>query len=84
MQLHYIAKQGYYIFSRATGHNVIPKVTLKVKNQDRMFLADFSVNCQPIFKKFCNNHISTESLYPWKFRKIIDLYRILKVRPFDM
>ena len=22
---------------------------------------DFSVNCQPIFMKFCNNHISTES-----------------------
>ena len=39
----------------------IPKVTLKVINQDRMFFADFSVNCQPIFLKFCNNHISAES-----------------------
>ena len=39
----------------------IPKVTLKVINQDRMFFADFLVNCQPIFMKFCNNHISTES-----------------------
>ena len=39
----------------------IPKVTLKVINQDRMFFADFSVNRQPIFMKFCNNHISTES-----------------------
>ena len=37
------------------------KVTIKVINQDRMFFADFSVNCQPIFMKFCNNHISTES-----------------------
>ena len=42
-------------------HGTIPKVTLKVNNQDRMFFADFSVNCQPIFMKFCNNHISTES-----------------------
>ena len=39
----------------------IPKVTLKVINQDRMFFADFTVNCQPIFMKFCNNHISTVS-----------------------
>ena len=39
------------------------KVTLKVINQDRMFFADFSVNCQSIFMTFCrpNNHISTES-----------------------
>ena len=42
-------------------HSPLPKVTLKVINQDRMFFADFSVNCQPIFMKFCNNHISTES-----------------------
>ena len=39
----------------------IPKVTLKVINQDRMFFVDFSVNCQPIFMKFGNNHISAES-----------------------
>ena len=39
----------------------IPKVALKMINQGRMFFADFSVNCQPIFMKFCNNHISTES-----------------------
>ena len=39
----------------------IPKVTLKVINQDRMIFADFSVNCQLIFMKICNNHISTES-----------------------
>ena len=42
----------------------IPKVTLKVINQDRMFFADFSVNFPPIFMKFCNNHISAEFLYP--------------------
>ena len=42
----------------------IPKVTLKVINQDRMFFVDFSVNCQPILMKFCNNPISAESLYP--------------------
>ena len=40
---------------------IIPKVTLQVINQERMFFADFSVNFQPIFMKFCNNHISTES-----------------------
>ena len=41
--------------------STIPKVTLKVISQDHMFFVDFSVNCQPIFMKFCNNHISTES-----------------------
>ena len=39
----------------------LAKVTLKVINQDRMFFVDFSVNCQPIFIKFGNIHISTES-----------------------
>ena len=57
--------------------NTIPKVTLKVINQNRMFFVDFSVNCQPIFMKFGNNYISTESGYPWKIRKII--YRISKL-----
>ena len=45
----------------ALAFDSIPKVTLKVINQDRMFFADFTVNCQPIFMKFCNNHILTES-----------------------
>ena len=38
-------------------HLIIPKVTSKVINQDRMFFVDFSVNCQPIFMKFGNIHI---------------------------
>ena len=42
-------------------YDYILKVTLKVINQDRMFFADFSVNCQQIFKKFCNDYILTES-----------------------
>ena len=48
-------------FTTVNVNPTIPKVTLKVINQDRMFFADFSVNCQPIFMKFRNNHISTES-----------------------
>ena len=39
-------------------------------NQNRMIFGDFSVNSTPISFKFC------------KLRKII--YRISKVRPFDM
>ena len=39
----------------------IPKVTLKVINQDRMFFVDFAVNSQLISMKFGSNHISAES-----------------------
>ena len=33
----------------------IPKVTIKLINQDRMVFADFSVNSQQIFMKFWSN-----------------------------
>ena len=52
---------GLIFFHENINHLYTNKVTLKVINQDRMFFADFSVNCQPIFMKFCKNHISTES-----------------------
>ena len=49
----------------------IPKVTIKMNNQDRMFFADFSLNSQQIFMKFCKHYFSKESQQPWKFCKII-------------
>ena len=59
----------------------IPKVTLKVINQDGIFFADFSVNSQQIFIKFSKQYFSKKSQQPC-FRKII--WRISKVSLFDM
>ena len=54
----------------------IPKVTLKVINQDRMFFADFSVNCQPISMKFCNNLQQNPNI-PGNFVKLYIVFQKL-------
>ena len=56
-----IAENHAILVNLTASITTIPKVTLKVINQDRMVFVDFSVNCQPIFMKFRPNHISTES-----------------------
>ena len=53
------------------GHDIItPKGRLEMINQDRMIVADFSVNSQQIFIKFCRHYFSNESQQPYKLHSI--------------
>ena len=38
-------------------------------NLYRMFFADFSVNSQPIFMKFCMDYLRVTRRVPWNFHK---------------
>ena len=55
----------------------IPKVTLKVINQDRMFFADFSVNSQQIFMKFLNTIFQKNPSSPENFIKLYSVFKNL-------
>ena len=50
-------------------------------HQRWVFFADFSVNSESIFMKFCKHSFQLLRRLRWKFREI--WMSILKVRPFD-
>ena len=55
----------------------IPEVTIKFINQDRMTFADFSVNSQLVFMKFCKHNFEKKHNSPKNFVKLCSVFQKL-------
>ena len=65
MQIWYLKESSFHINAK------LVKEQLKLIKQDHIIFADFSVNSQQMFMKFCKHYFSKESQ---QMRKFCNLY----------